>query len=149
MILVSFSGTQKPYLAYNILRIRVADEDLVMEQPLYEEMLRTRDNAMDSWERQRSGYRNTDINQKVFQSQLKRARKVGRISLDYETPATVLGKLELCDGEWLLNTGAALFVDFGMNELQMDEFASNERMTFTDIRRNPLITRTRYYSKDM
>ena len=46
MILVSFSGTQQPYLAYNIPQIRVADEDLVMEQPMYEEMLRRRDNAM-------------------------------------------------------------------------------------------------------
>jgi hypothetical protein len=50
-------------------------------------------------------------------------------------PAAVLGKLELCDGEWLLNAGAALFVESGMNELQMAKFASDERLTFTDIRR--------------
>ena len=135
VILVSFSGTQQPYLAYNIPRIRVADEDLVMEQPMYEEMLRRRDNAMYSWERQRSGYRIADIDQKIFQSWLKRARKVGRISFDNEAPAVVLGKLELCDGEWLLNDGAALFVESGMNELQMAKFASDERLTFTDIRR--------------
>ena len=110
VILVSFSGTQQPYLAYNIPRIRVADEDLVMEQPMYEEMLRRRDNAMYSWERQRSGYRIADIDQKIFQSWLKRARKVGRISFDNEAPAVVLGKLELCDGEWLLNAGAAIYV---------------------------------------
>lgn len=67
MILVSFSGTQQPYLAYNIPQIRVADEDLVMEQPMYEEMLRRRDNAMYSWERQKTEYRIIDIDQRVFQ----------------------------------------------------------------------------------
>ena len=67
VILVSFSGTQQPYLAYNIPQIRVADEDLVMEQPMYEEMLRRRDNAMYSWERQKAEYRIIDIDQRVFQ----------------------------------------------------------------------------------
>ena len=34
-----------------------------------------------------------------------------------------------------MNAGAALFVDRGINDLQMAKFASNERITFTDIRR--------------
>lgn len=43
VVLVEFSGKQCPYLAYNVPRIRVADEDLVMDQSMYEEMLRKRD----------------------------------------------------------------------------------------------------------
>lgn len=43
--------------------------------------------------------------------------------------------MELCKGNRLLNAGAALFCDCGINELQMAKFASNERLTFTDIRR--------------
>ena len=42
-------------------RIRVADEDLVMEQPMYEEMMRKRDIINYSWESQRSKYKVSDI----------------------------------------------------------------------------------------
>ena len=35
----------------------------------------------------------------------------------------------------LLNAGAALFVDSGINELQMAKFASDKRLTFNDIKR--------------
>lgn len=44
-------------------------------------------------------------------------------------------KLELCEGDTLLNAGAALFVNCGINELQMARFASDERLTFNDIKR--------------
>ncbi|MCD7708538.1 MAG: putative DNA binding domain-containing protein [Clostridiales bacterium] len=132
---VEFFGTQPPYLAYNIPRIRVADEDLVMEQPTYEEMMRKRDNASYAWERQVSKYNISDIDQSVLKDYLKRAREVNRISFENETPEDVMTKLELCDGQQLLNAGAVLFVNSGMNELQMAKFASDERLTFTDIRR--------------
>ena len=135
IILVEFEGTQQPYLAYNVPRIRVADEDLVMEQSVYENMMRKRDNISYSWESQRSKYKVSDIDQKIFKSYLKKAKKVGRISFENDDPADVMTKLELSDGEWLLNAGAALFVDCGINELQMAKFASDERLTFTDIRR--------------
>lgn len=135
IIVVDFEGSQQPYLAYNIPRIRVADEDLVMEQPMYEEMMRKRDNIGYSWESHKSKYKITDIDMEVFKSYIKRARKAGRISFENDDPVDVITKLELCDGEWLLNAGAALFVNCGINELQMAKFASDERLTFTDIRR--------------
>lgn len=135
VVLVEFSGTQQPYLAHNIPRIRVADEDLVMEQPVYEDMMRKRDNISYSWESQKSKYKIADIDQKIFKSYLDKAKKVGRISFDNDIPTDVMTKLELSDGDILLNAGAALFVDCGINELQMAKFASDERLTFTDIRR--------------
>lgn len=135
VILVEFKGSEQPYLAYNIPRIRVADEDLVMNQSMYEEMMRKRDNIEYSWETQCSKYIVDDIDEQTFKSYLKRAKQIGRISLDNDEPADVLTKLELCEGKQLLNAGAALFVDCGINELQMAKFASDERLTFTDIRR--------------
>lgn len=135
VILVEFNGTQQPYLAYNIPRIRVADEDLVMKQPMYEEMMRKRNNISYSWESQRSKYKISDIDQKVFQLYLEKAKKAGRISFDTDDAAEVMTKLELSDGDRLLNAGAALFANSGINELQMAKFASDERLTFTDIRR--------------
>lgn len=132
---VHFEGHMLPYTAYNIPRIRVADEDLVMAQDIYDDMIRGRDDFRKSWERQVSEYRIADIDRTVFEQYLKRAREVGRITFDNDDPESVLNKLELTSGDLLLNAGAALFVDCGINDLQMAKFASNERITFTDIRR--------------
>ncbi|MBQ9069183.1 MAG: putative DNA binding domain-containing protein, partial [Eggerthellaceae bacterium] len=135
IVVVEFEGTQQPYLAYNIPRIRVADEDLVMEQPRYEELMRKRDSVVYSWEAQKSKYTIDNIDTTAFQSYLQKAKQAGRISFQNDNPADVLTMLELADGNQLLNAGAALFVDCGINELQMAKFASDERLTFTDIRR--------------
>ena len=135
VILVEFSGSGAPYLAYNIPRIRVADEDLVMEQPMYQELLHKRESVTWSWERQKSQYLVADIDPEIFKTYMRKARLAGRIDFDSEDPGEVMTKLELSDGEVLLNAGAALFVNSGMNELQMAKFASDERLTFTDIRR--------------
>lgn len=135
VVTVSFQGTRQPYTAYNIPRIRVADEDLVMAQPAYLDMLRVRDDKSYSWEKQCSKYKVSDIDEKVFTSFMTKARKAGRIDFEGDEPLDVLTKLGLTEGEYLLNAGAALFVDCGLNELQMAKFASDERLTFTDIRR--------------
>ena len=132
---VHFEGHMPPYTAYNIPRIRVADEDLVMAQDIYDDMIRKRDDFRKAWERQVSEYHITDVDRMIFERYLKRAKEVGRITFDNEDPESVLNKLELTSGDFLLNAGAALFVDCGINDLQMAKFASNERITFTDIRR--------------
>lgn len=137
VVLVEFTGTRQPYLAYNIPRIRVADEDLVMNQDVYNEMLHRREDYSLLWERRRSKYKISDINLDVFRKYLKRAKEVNRITFEEDDPNGVLTKLGLLDtdGEHLLNAGSALFVDSEMNGLQMAKFASNEKLTFTDIRR--------------
>jgi len=66
VVLVSFYGNRRPYLAYNIPRIRVADEDLIMEQTVYEEIIRNRENISLSWESQPSKYKISDIDRETF-----------------------------------------------------------------------------------
>lgn len=132
---VKFEGSRRPYLAYNIPRIRVADEDLVMDQNLYEEMMRKRDNIKYAWEQQISEYTINDVDDAAFKEYLRKAKEAGRIDFDETDVEIVLDKLELSQGKYLRNAGAALFCDCGINELQMAKFASNERLTFTDIRR--------------
>ena len=135
VIHVRFEGKHRPYLAYGIPRIRMADEDTQMDQELYREMLNARENLTDSWETKLSKYHISDIDKEVFKSYLHRAKDAGRISFKTKSPDEVMTKLELTDGDVLLNAGAALFVDSGMNELQMAKFASDERLTFNDIKR--------------
>ena len=134
-IQVEFEGNRQPYLAYNIPRIRVADEDLVMEQDIYDGMICKREDTKYSWERQISEYTIDDVDENAFKTYLKKAKDAGRISFEETDIKTVLNKLELTKGDYLLNAGAAMFCDCGINELQMAKFATNERLTFTDIRR--------------
>ncbi|MGN0337619.1 MAG: ATP-binding protein [Lachnospiraceae bacterium] len=135
-IFVSFEGHRCPYLAYNVPRIRVSDEDLVMDQDTYDEMIRKRDRIDDSWEKRVSRFKIEDVNQEAFSEYMRRAKEAGRIELEDSDMSVVLDKLELTSREYLLNAGVALFCDCGiMNEVQIAKFASNERLTFTDIRR--------------
>ena len=133
---VQFEGKRRPYVAYGIPRIRIADEDTQMDQELYREMLIARESRIDSWETKISKYHIGDIDKEAFDRYLKKAKEVGRIVFDSDNPADILTKLELTEGDMLLNAGAALFVDSGMNDLQMAKFATNEKLTFTDIRRH-------------
>lgn len=133
---VKFEGNRAPYLAYNIPRIRVSDEDKVMDQETYDDMLRWRSDGTKAWELQVSDYTVDDVDMTAFKRYLQKAKSVGRITFDSEEPRAVMEKLELCDGNYrLLNAGAALFCDKGLNDLQMAKFAGNEKITFTDIRR--------------
>lgn len=90
---VKFEGKHRPYQAYGIPRIRIADEDAVMDQDTYYEMLHERENRTDSWEKQVSRYHIGDIDKAVFANYLRKARQVGRITLDNDDPKVVLTKL--------------------------------------------------------
>lgn len=99
-------------------------------------LLIERENPMDDWEVQVSKYRIDDIDRDVFEEYLRNAHEAGRITFKSNTPKVVMNKLELAEGEHLLNAGAVLFVDCGLNELQMAKFASDERITITDMKRH-------------
>lgn len=92
---MKFEGSRAPYTAYNVPRIRVADEDKVMDQDTYRDMLNARENRTDSWETKLSKYHVNDIDREVFDGYLRKARKVGRIALDSDDPLYVMTKLEL------------------------------------------------------
>lgn len=62
---------------------------------------------------------------------------VGRIEFESDDPRVVFEKLDLFakDGIHLLNAGAALFCPCRTNDVQMAKFATDVKVTFTDIRR--------------
>lgn len=136
VIYVKFTGNRSPYLAYNIPRIRVADEDKVMNQETYDDLLRLRGDASKAWEFQVSEYTVDDIIEEDFKEYLRRSKEVGRIDFESDEPKVVLDKLDLLakNGIHLLNAGAVLFCDTPINDVQMAKFATNVKTTFTDIR---------------
>ena len=137
VIYVEFQGNRQPYTAYNVPRIREADEDIVMNQEQYFEMMLIRDDGKHAWENQPSKYTVADINMNDFRTYLNNAKKAGRITFESDDPEVVMNKLELfaADGIHLLNAGAALFCDISDTDVQMAKFATNVKATFTDIRR--------------
>ena len=92
-------------------------------------------NPTGAWETRLSKYHISDINRHVFDSYLKKAREAGRIVVDSDEPQDVLNSIEVADNDVLLNAGVAVFVDCGVNELQMVRFASDERLTIIDTKR--------------
>lgn len=80
-------------------------------------------------------YHISDINMPVFQKYLKTAKELGRITMESDDPKKILNAIEVADGDVLLNAGVAIFVDSGINEIQMVVFATDERLTILDSNR--------------
>ena len=171
---VKFSGDQVPYFAYNVARIRVADEDLVMSREEITSLLLQSGREGNRWENLISNKMIDDVDEELLRKYIAQAHDAGRIAISYTDRKTVLNQLELTDGDRLLNAGKVLFSDDLIQDVQMATFATSERLTFTDIqrhhgpvlklvdiaedyiehverpvRRNPKIARILYYSKDI
>ena len=132
---VSFEGHNTPYFAYNVARIRVADEDKVMSQQELTDYIMERQSNEGVWERKVSGCLTSSVDENSLKEYIHRGQEFGRISFDYSDRDTVLGKLSLTAGSYLLNAGMVLFGETPYNDLQMAVFAGTERLTFLDIQR--------------
>lgn len=134
-ILVRFEGYNTPYFAYNVARIRVADEDRVMSQQELTSYIMEKQSREGTWERRVSECLTSSVDEKILRDYIRRGQESGRISFDYTDRETVLSKLSLTSGEHLLNAGMVLFGETPYNDLQMAVFAGTERLTFLDIQR--------------
>ena len=132
---VSFEGHNTPYFAYIVARIRVADEDKVMSQQELTDYIMERQSNEGVWERKVSGCLTSSVDENSLKEYIHRGQEFGRISFDYSDRDTVLGKLSLTAGSYLLNAGMVLFGETPYNDLQMAVFAGTERLTFLDIQR--------------
>ena len=124
-----------PYFAYNVARIRVADEDKVMSQQEMTNYIMERQSSEGVWERKVSECLTSSVDENSLKEYIHCGQEFGRISFDYSDRDTVLGKLSLTAGSYLLNAGMVLFGETPYNDLQMAVFAGTERLTFLDIQR--------------
>ena len=134
-IYVKFEGSQTPYFANGVARIRVADEDLVMSPQELAEYIRKNTRDGNRWENLISNKAVDDVDEELLKKYTNRAHEVGRIAIEYTDKKTVLNQLELSEGNSLTNAGKALFADDLLQDIQMAIFATNERLTFNDIQR--------------
>ena len=99
------------------------------------QILNEKKNPTDKWETQLSRYHIVDINKPLFDDYLKKAKAAGRLEIEGNEPESVLNSIEVADGATLLNAGAAVFVDSGINEVQITRFPTDERLTILDTKR--------------
>ena len=107
---VSFEGHNTPYFAYNVARIRVADEDKVMSQQELTDYIMERQSSEGVWERKVSECLTSSVDENSLKEYIHRGQEFGRISFDYSDRDTVLGKLSLTAGSYLLNAGMSCSV---------------------------------------
>ncbi len=133
---VKFEGSQIPYFAYGVAKIRVADEDLTMSPNQITELLLSSGREGNRWESIVSNKTLDDVDEELLKKYTLQAHDVGRIGILYTDKKTVLNQLELIEDDNLLNAGKVLFSDDIVQDVQMAIFATNERLTFNDIQRH-------------
>ena len=135
-IYVKFEGSQTPYFAFGVAKIRVADEDLTMSPQELADYIRKGDKEENRWENLVSNKFVDDVDEELLKKYTNQAHGVGRIAIEYTDKRTVLNQLELSEGNNLINAGKVLFADDLIQDIQMAIFATNERLTFNDIQRH-------------
>ena len=131
-------GYPTAYKDERYIRIGSSKEELKRyperEAALFQ-ILNEKNSPTDKWEIQLSKYHVSDINRTAFDDYLKKAKAAGRLAVESDEPESVLNSIDVADGERLLNAGAAVFVDSGMNEVQITRFPTDERLTILDTKR--------------
>ncbi|MBO5534990.1 MAG: putative DNA binding domain-containing protein [Clostridia bacterium] len=141
VVVLSIPAARKVPTEYrNIRYIRIgSSKEMLKRYPERETALFKRlienSNPLDDWEIRNSKYSVDDINLRQFKSYLKKAREAGRITIESDEPEDVLNSIKIADGKRLLNAGAAIFVESGINELQIARFATDEKLTIIDSKR--------------
>ena len=132
---VRFSGTQTPYFVYNIARMRVADEDIVMTREEITQLLLQSGREGNRWESLVSNKTIDDVDEEILKKYIQQAHDNNRIPIVYSDKRTVLNQLEVIEDDYLLNSGKVLFSDDLLQDIQLAIFATEERVTFNDIQR--------------
>jgi ATP-dependent DNA helicase RecG len=134
-ILVAFEGDNVPYYAYGRAYLRVADEDKVMSPQELESCILKKNAYTNRWDSEASDKTLADVDGDVLADYINRANEVGRIEYSYTDKPDILNRLKLLKGGNITNAANVMFCHNGDLEVQMATFASNERLTFNDIKR--------------
>ena len=108
---VRFEGYNTPYFAYDVARIRVADEDKTISQQELVDYIKKASGMEDTWECSISKYTVDDVEEKSVIKYVERKQAAKRITFEYADKYSALNKLLLIDGNYLLNAGMVLFCE--------------------------------------
>ncbi|MBQ8947589.1 MAG: putative DNA binding domain-containing protein [Lachnospiraceae bacterium] len=133
VIKVEFSGENAPYSAAGRYYLRTADED----REVTPEELKAFFGASKhrgKWERAKSEAKEDKVDRKTIRSFWKKAVSVGRLPEGKYTCPIILNRYGLVTGGYLTNAGEVLFGNTHPVTLKMAIFATNEKLTFLDMK---------------
>jgi len=133
VIEVHVSGNEQPYSAAGRYYIRIADEDRELGTKELKRILENQ-SYKESWEGQLTNYTLDDVDQKTLQTFYKASIKAGRLQEEEYEPEKILTKLGLYKQGHLTNAGYVLFSNRNPVTLKMAIFATDEKLTFIDIK---------------
>jgi ATP-dependent DNA helicase RecG len=133
---VEFSGDDIPYFAYGRVYVRVADEDKQMTPAELKDYIQHINVDKNPWDSDASENAPDDISETALKDYLERANQAERINFSYTSQKDMLTRLNLLKDGKLKNAAVVFFLGAPLLEVQMATFASAERLTFNDIKRD-------------
>jgi ATP-dependent DNA helicase RecG len=129
------TGELDAAIAFGRPYMRVADEDRQMSAAEYEKFVLQKNAGRDTWDSEPSNKTVDDVSADTLKEYLEQANQAGRIDFVYTGRKETLYKLGVTDGEVISNAARALLIGFPLLEVQMAVFATKNKLTFLDIRR--------------
>jgi ATP-dependent DNA helicase RecG len=134
-IRVTFEGSEPPYFAYGRVYMRVADEDRQLSPSEVEEYFRRKISQNSDWDASASNITIQEIDENKLREYIEKANTVGRINYKYSNVVDILKRLKLMVNDVPTNAAEAMFGKDAPAEIQMASFATDEKITFNDIKR--------------
>ena len=129
---VVFSGSKRPYSAFGNFLIRVGTTNRKMTRDELIRLIQT-DDYSNEWERKISDQTLDDIDDETLKKYFNEAVNCGRLSLESYNKTQLLSILDLYKNGKLNNAAIALFGKNANISLKLACFATNEKITFTDL----------------
>jgi ATP-dependent DNA helicase RecG len=133
-IRVILEGNEAPYLCDGRAYIRVADESLLMSSKELGDFFAKHRGVVSKWDSEISDIEFEDMDKTLVEEYVKRANKAGRIGWEFSNVSEASGKLGLLKDGKPRNAAKVMFSTKPDLIIQMARFATDKRLTFTDIR---------------
>ena len=132
VIKVIFSGSQKPYSAFGKFLIRVGTQNRQMTRDELRRLIKNEDYSY-PWEKENSKHTLDDIDDKSLRKYYDEAINCGRLEMPIYDKEALLTALELLKDGTLNNAAIALFGRNASIQLKLACFATDKKITFTDL----------------
>lgn len=129
---VTFSGTQAPYSAYGKFVIRVGTQNRKMTRDELVKLIKEHDYSLE-WEKDQSNSVD-DINDDTLQKFYRESVDCGRLAMEEYDKESLLSVLGLVKDDKILRAGYVLFGNGTPISLKLACYASNEKLTFLDLK---------------
>ena len=105
-----------------IVLSKIETEEILME-------ITGKETKTKRWETEPSVYHISDVKKETLERYLRYTKEYGGRTFPSDSPKAVLTSLGLTEGNTLLNAGAAVFVESGMNALEINHYATDYSIT--------------------